>query len=49
VALGRGANWDQINGALVADAGKLRAVGWRPDVDTGDALAAMTAFMKFEQ
>jgi UDP-glucose 4-epimerase len=42
VALGRGANWDQINGALVADAGKLRAVGWRPDVDTGDALAAMT-------
>jgi UDP-glucose 4-epimerase len=42
VAVGRGANWDQINGALVADAGKLRAAGWRPERDTGDALAAIT-------
>jgi UDP-glucose 4-epimerase len=40
-ALGRGANWEQINGALVADARKLVAAGWRPDEDTAGALAAM--------
>jgi len=42
VAVGRGASWDQINGALVAEPRKLLAAGWRPERDTGDALAAMT-------
>ena len=41
-ALGRGGSWDQINGALVADSGKLLAAGWRPDIDTRGALVAMT-------
>jgi hypothetical protein len=40
-ALGRSANWEQINGALVADAGKLVTAGWRPDTDTKGALAEM--------
>jgi nucleoside-diphosphate-sugar epimerase len=40
-ALGRGANWEQINGALVADPGKLLATGWRPEADTAGALAEM--------
>jgi nucleoside-diphosphate-sugar epimerase len=40
-ALGRGSNWEQINGALVADPGKLMAAGWRPEPDTKSALAAM--------
>jgi nucleoside-diphosphate-sugar epimerase len=40
-ALGRAANWEQINGALVADPGKLIAAGWRPALDTKSALAAM--------
>jgi nucleoside-diphosphate-sugar epimerase len=40
-ALGRGANWEQINGALVADPRKLIAAGWRPDADIKDALAEM--------
>jgi nucleoside-diphosphate-sugar epimerase len=40
-AIGRGANWEQINGALVADAGKLMAAGWRADADTAGALAEM--------
>ena len=39
--LGRGANWEQINGALVADPRKLVAAGWRADADTTGALAAM--------
>lgn len=38
-ALGRGANWDQINGDLIADPGKLIAAGWRPDRDAAKALA----------
>jgi hypothetical protein len=33
-ALGRGANWEQINGALVAEPKKLLAAGWRADEDT---------------
>jgi nucleoside-diphosphate-sugar epimerase len=40
-ALGRGSNWEQINGALMADPGKLTATGWRPEPDTKGALAAM--------
>jgi nucleoside-diphosphate-sugar epimerase len=40
-ALGRGANWEQINGALVADARKLVAAGWRPEPDAKRALAEM--------
>ena len=40
-ALGRGGSWEQINGALVADARKLIAQGWRPEADTQRALAAM--------
>jgi nucleoside-diphosphate-sugar epimerase len=40
-ALGRGANWEQINGALVADARKLVAAGWQPEADTKGALAEM--------
>jgi nucleoside-diphosphate-sugar epimerase len=39
--VGREANWEQINGALVADPGKLIAAGWRPALDTKSALAAM--------
>jgi hypothetical protein len=40
-AAGRGANWEQINGALVADPAKLMAAGWRPERDTTKALAKM--------
>jgi nucleoside-diphosphate-sugar epimerase len=40
-ALGRGANWEQINGALVVDTGKLLAAGWRAERDTAGALAEM--------
>jgi nucleoside-diphosphate-sugar epimerase len=40
-AAGRGANWEQIGGALIADPAKLLAAGWRPDLDTMKALAAM--------
>jgi nucleoside-diphosphate-sugar epimerase len=40
-ALGRGANWEQINGALAAEPGKLLAAGWRADGDTAGALAEM--------
>jgi nucleoside-diphosphate-sugar epimerase len=40
-ALGRGANWEQINGALVAEPKKLLAAGWRADGDTAGALAEM--------
>jgi UDP-glucose 4-epimerase len=40
-AVGRGANWEQINSALVADPSLLMAAGWRPDADTAGALAAM--------
>jgi nucleoside-diphosphate-sugar epimerase len=39
---GRSANWEQINGALVADPAKLTAAGWRPEKDTKRALAEMT-------
>jgi nucleoside-diphosphate-sugar epimerase len=39
--LGRGANWEQINGVLVAEPGKLLAAGWRADGDTAGALAEM--------
>jgi nucleoside-diphosphate-sugar epimerase len=40
-AAGRGANWEQINGGLVADPAKLMAAGWRPERDTMRALADM--------
>jgi nucleoside-diphosphate-sugar epimerase len=40
-AAGRGANREQINGALVADPAKLMAAGWRPDRDTIRALEEM--------
>jgi len=40
-ALGRGHNWDQLNGQLIVDPGKLIAAGWRPHPDTKGALAAM--------
>lgn len=39
--IGRGDIWDRIGGSLVADAAKLRATGWRPEVNTRDGLAAM--------
>jgi nucleoside-diphosphate-sugar epimerase len=38
-AAGRGANWGQISGGLVADPAKLMAAGWRPERDTMKALA----------
>jgi nucleoside-diphosphate-sugar epimerase len=38
-ALGRGRSWEQINGALVADARKLIAQGWRAERGTKWALA----------
>jgi len=41
VVLGRGANWEQVNGALVVEPMKLMAAGWRPDGDTRHALAVM--------
>ena len=47
-AVGRGANWDQINGALVADPGKLRPRGGGPSGTRGCA-GGDDAFMKFEQ
>ena len=40
-AAGRGANWEQISGGLVADPAKLMAAGWRPEPDTMRALADM--------
>jgi UDP-glucose 4-epimerase len=40
-ALGRGANWEQVNGALVVNAGKLLTAGWQVDADTKGALAEM--------
>jgi nucleoside-diphosphate-sugar epimerase len=40
-AMGRGTNWEQINGALVADPAKLMAAGWQPERDTMKALAEM--------
>jgi hypothetical protein len=40
--LGRGANWEQINGALVVDPRKLLTAGWQADADTAGALAQMT-------
>ncbi len=39
--LGRGGNWDQIDGQLIVDPSKLIAAGWRPEVDTAAGLAAM--------
>jgi len=40
-AIGRGANFEQINGDLIADPGKLTAAGWRPEPDTAGALSGM--------
>jgi len=40
-AIGRGHNWDQLNGQLIVDPAKLIAAGWRPNPDTKGALAAM--------
>ncbi|HSV21909.1 MAG TPA: NAD-dependent epimerase/dehydratase family protein [Xanthobacteraceae bacterium] len=39
--LGRSHNWDQLDGQLVVDPNKLIATGWRPNLDTTAALAAM--------
>jgi nucleoside-diphosphate-sugar epimerase len=41
IATGRGTNWEQISGGLVADPAKLMAAGWRPERDTMKALAEM--------
>jgi nucleoside-diphosphate-sugar epimerase len=41
IAMGRGINWEQISGGLVADPAKLMAAGWRPEQDTMKALAEM--------
>ena len=43
--LGRGRNWDQLNGPLVVEPKKLLAAGWRPDPDTAGGLAAMARKM----
>jgi len=40
-AAGKAAVWDRIGTSLVADCGKLRAVGWQPPTDTPQALAAL--------
>jgi nucleoside-diphosphate-sugar epimerase len=40
-AVGRGINWEQISGGLVADPAKLMAAGWRPERHTMTALAEM--------
>jgi nucleoside-diphosphate-sugar epimerase len=40
-AFGRGGNWEQINGTLVADPRKLAAAGWRAEADTRGSLAEM--------
>jgi nucleoside-diphosphate-sugar epimerase len=40
---GRGDLWERLGGALVADAGKLRAAGWVPVSDTPAALTAFAA------
>jgi nucleoside-diphosphate-sugar epimerase len=40
-AVGRGINWGQISGGLIADPAKLIAAGWRPERDTMSALAAI--------
>ena len=40
-AVGRGINWEQIGGGLVADPAKLMAAGWRPERETMKALAEM--------
>jgi hypothetical protein len=34
IAVGRGINWEQLSGGLVADPAKLMAAGWRPERDT---------------
>jgi UDP-glucose 4-epimerase len=39
IAVGRGINWEQISGGLVAEPAKLMAAGWRPERDTMKALA----------
>ena len=39
--LGRSRTWDQLDGQLIVDPGKLIAAGWRPDLDTAAGLAAM--------
>jgi nucleoside-diphosphate-sugar epimerase len=39
IALGRGINWEQISGGLVADPAKLMAAGWHPERDTMKGLA----------
>jgi len=39
--LGRRRSWDQLDGQLIVDPGKLIAAGWRPHLDTAAGLAAM--------
>jgi nucleoside-diphosphate-sugar epimerase len=38
IAVGRGINWEQLGGGLVADPAKLMAAGWQPERDTMKAL-----------
>lgn len=44
--IGRGRNWDQLDGQLVVDPSKLIDTGWRPDLDTAAGLAAMACECK---
>lgn len=39
--IGKGEVWERIGASLVADAGKLRAAGWKPPTDTPQGLAAL--------
>jgi nucleoside-diphosphate-sugar epimerase len=39
IAVGRGIDWEQLSGGLVADPSKLMAAGWRPEPNTMRALA----------
>jgi nucleoside-diphosphate-sugar epimerase len=41
IAVGRGTNWEQLGGGLVAGPAKLMAAGWRPERDTMTALAGI--------
>lgn len=47
-AIGRGHNWDQLNGQLIVDPAKLIAAGWRPNPDTKGTLAAMATPAAFQ-
>jgi len=38
---GKEADWERISGNFVIDAGKLRRIGWAPQTQTRDGIAAM--------